>query len=278
MSKPIIPSVAVAACLVATPAFAAIVNVTQNQSGGSDNGTIASITATDNAGANPVTFQPSNLILGTLTAFNDADPRIFVPAGGSVPADRSAVIDNDLNLRDGFGNVNTLTFTFATPVANAAGRADFFIGDFGRSNNDTYRITLNGTTVTVAADTTDANGFSTDPNDEFVTSDFTIDQYTSGVAATTPGALDGQTFTNTNSPSTSAVNFASFDFSAFGVAPGATVSSFSIATTGTGDTTQQLDPMVIGAFGPVSAVPEPTAALAGVVGLGGLLVRRHRRA
>lgn len=107
--------------------------------------TISVITA-DRAGLT-IDYNAVDLTNVTLTDVagmsNDSDRlRVFVPSGGSVPGDRSTVLE-DLSLATGLNNPETITVDFNTPLVNSAG-IDLVLFDWG--TDDPVSVTINGVT------------------------------------------------------------------------------------------------------------------------------------
>lgn len=216
---------------------------------------ITSIEVEANDELSTTTYAAGDLVLGTLTSVS-TDTSLFLPWNTSVPADVSGVIDNDLTIDNGLGNPSSISFTFDTPILNLANSDDFFLADFGGSN-DAHEISINGQTVTISGGTQD---FATPSNVDIAILNDTP-------ASTDPDDLDGLAW-SVSGRSQAPINFNAYDLSDFGIAEGDSAVSMTVTSA------DGLDPMVIGGF---QAIPEPSSAALVLLGLGLVGVSGRRR-
>lgn len=247
--------------LLASPSHASIQGVTTSGPGV----TLTSVTV--NRGGTNFVYPSGDLIGIDVTAFNGNANVILVGAGGAAPApgSRATLLDGDFRLDTGIINpdpiVTAVGVTFNSPVINSLGTdIVFFEFDFADEGNDGLLISINGSTQTLLPDSGPFAG-----------------DFTSRVAVSTLGNVDSLaelerdpfSTANTNNTTQSAWGY-SIDLSTFGVAPGASISSF---TFGSAPNTATIDPVFIAGLPPV--IPEPTSCL--IWGLFGLVAMKRRR-
>lgn len=210
-----------------------------------------------------------DLVLGTITDFlgNQAGV-LLVENGGPAPAvgQRHTLLrDNRIDtgvINQAIGGT-AVTFEFDTPLVNATGTDLIFLEyDDGTNpgDGDVFQVTINGntqvinSTAVLTGDTIAADVFSS----------------TIGTVTSLSG-LENDPFSKVSDPTQRIYGY-SIDFSTFGVAAGALVSSFQYGSNS--NTTG--DPVLIA--GIHAAVPEPTTAILGLIGLVGIGARRRRNA
>ena len=207
------------------------------------------------------TVSGSDLIGITLTSFTDTTgARILNSLGAGIPANgsRAAVLEDGL-LDTGFINLDAFGATFNTPVVNGAG-FDAVLVDRGFSANDTFDLTINGQTLTFTGGAFVNNNFgdgAVDSDDSGGTGAPSVASLAALETTAFPGPVLGESGT---------FPVVGIDFSAFGVAAGATVTSFSYSG-GVGT-----DPVLVAGV----PIPEPASAGLAATGLIGLLARRRR--
>jgi hypothetical protein len=229
------------------------------------NNVITSVTLESNDQTQTRVYDAGDFTLGTLTDFDDSDPQVFVSNGGSVPGDVSSVLDNNLDLEEGFINVSSLEFTFSQPVTNHDNQTDFFIVDFGSGQDDSYTITINGTTVGI--------GPRTSGDTETQSAAIDIDRFSDNTAVSTAAELDALNYAPAGD-SSSNLNYQSFDLDNWGIGVGDTINSLLIETTGSGDSDQRFAPAVIAAFS--NPIPEPSSLALTSLGLALIAGRRRK--
>jgi hypothetical protein len=153
-------------------------------------------------------YTAADLVNVTLTDIqgvsDDGDRvRLFVPNGGSVPADRSSVIE-DLNLNTGFNNAESITVDFNTPLINSGG-IDLILFDWG--TKDPITVTINGVTRSYTS-----SDYDNEPGGSLTTSIFR-----SAGAVNSVSELESDSYASF-SGSASAQTAVGIDLSDFGIA------------------------------------------------------------
>lgn len=223
-----------------------------------------------------VTFTTADLTQVTVTSWASASPGSLLEADTGLstnnnltrsPAQRRALIETDWRLDTGLINPSTTAdsagVSFNTPVANRPG-VDLVIFEINPGTSaDSIVLRINGQQQTVS--TWGSTGYTT-PNADVIKV-----RNTGNTADATPGSLT----TLLNNPiQVNSVNIAQtvfgvgIDFSDFGVAANATVSSFTFWST---STSTAVDPVIIAGI-----IPEPAAVAMVLTTLPALLARRHR--
>lgn len=210
-------------------------------------------------------YNETDLIDVDLTAFNGASGVLLVSNGGSVPAPGSrATLIEDNRVDTGIINPDRggdkMSFDLATPLVNSEG-ADLVVFEIDPSNEsgDTLRAFINGIALNIASDGPVLGAVSAD------------------VYSGTTGDVDSLTELETtaftkNSDPTQALFAYSIDLSDFGIALGASITSFQMGAALSGDT---IDYVYVAGL-PVGVVPEPASL--SLLGLSSLMLIRRRRA
>ncbi|MDF3130467.1 PEP-CTERM sorting domain-containing protein [Kiritimatiellaeota bacterium B1221] len=196
---------------------------------------------------NGITYDTSDLVQVTLTAWKGASVGQFLQYNnGPVTLDeaaRRAFLETDWSGNTGIINPSTSAgsagFNFNTPVKNIAG-ADMFLYEINSSTPDSFQITIDGTTVNVTGAEYGNSGTST-ANADVINFSNAPSNLTNLLTNTTTSGSN-----NINQT----IHGVGIDFSDFGIALGATVSSFTLNSSSSGAT---FDPVII------AAVPEPAS-------------------
>lgn len=216
---------------------------------------------------NGVTYSTDALINISLTAFSGASQSVLLTKNGAstnpTAQERRDFLETDWHADTGIINpsatAGSVQADFDSPVLNRAG-ADMFLYEINgtASQGDPFQITINGTTLTVSGTDYGDSGVSTSLDDVL---------QINPIPATLNDLLNDNSTLGATSISQNILGVG-IDFSDFGVADGATVSSFSYDS----DSSASFDPVI------VAAVPEPgTYALmmSSLVILGIVLRRRQ---
>lgn len=209
-------------------------------------GTFSGQTLTDIT-LNGKTYDTSELIQVTLTSWRGASTgQLLQYNGGPTNPDantRRSFLETDWSGNTGIINPATSAgsagFSFNSPVTNVAG-ADLFLYEItGATFADDFIITIDGNALTVGGDKYGDSGVSSNSADVLNFS-------------STPTTLNSLLTANTSQGSNNisqSIHGVGIDFSDFGITPGATVSSFTLHSTGA----NTFDPVII------AAIPEASS-------------------
>ncbi len=203
----------------------------------------------------------TDLINVTVTDVDDPSLIVILQDGSTTaPTDRTTLM-SDLRLDTGFANVESVEFTFNTPIVNRAG-IDLLVFDYGgftgQSRDDFVLTTPNSATQTYTNVTGVSNG-----------TDLFTELADATTAITNVAELQASGFTNFRGSVAGDQGVLGIELSDFGYAQGDTVASFVLTTSNT-------DPVLI--LGIESAsIPIPEPASVALVGLGGLCLLSRRR-
>lgn len=213
-----------------------------------------------------VTYTTGALVQIELTAFRGQTASVLLQNDGGptnpTAQQRRDFLETDWRGSTGIINPSTtndsVAANFNSPVPNITG-PDMFLYEINTSGADSFEIRINGVQLTV--DGSDYRDSGADTSDDLVLS-----------LSGTPTDLN-DLLTSSAAETSSNINQnimgVAIDFSDFGIAPGATVSSFSYNSA----TSSTFDPVII------AAVPEPRiyALLTGMAALAWIVVRRRKR-
>lgn len=218
----------------------------------------------DSVTLNGVTYATSQLTQIELTAFRGQSSSVLLQQDGGptnpTAQQRRDFLETDWRGDTGIINPSTtadsVAANFKSPVINIAG-PDMFVYEINTSSADPFQIRINGVQLTVNSGDYGNSGADT-LNDDVL------------MLSSTPTDLNGLLTLSSSLGSTNIsqnIVGVAIDFSDFGVALGASVSSFSFNSTGS----QTFDPVII------AAVPEPRtyALLVSVLALGYAIWRRR---
>ncbi|QNN21853.1 hypothetical protein HED60_06055 [Planctomycetales bacterium ZRK34] len=200
--------------------------------------------------ADSKTYAASRLINVTLTDVDDSSIQLIYFRDTALTSDRSSVIE-DLSINTGIANLMSGEFMFNAPVVNRPG-IDFVLFDFG-GQNEAFSITLNSVT----------QGYST--LDTTVITGLLIEAYSTTDPVTTVAELEAVSFPANTDSSASLTGAIGIDLDDFGLATGASATSFLFTST-------NVDPLLIVGL---PAVPSPSALPAGLLLLAAFVVRRR---
>lgn len=224
---------------------------------GSNNATVESIEA------NGFVYSESDFIGADVTAFNmhTGTDTYQVVASGEGPFTGTAAtgLMEDLHMTTGYAGLRNLSYSFLDPVVNNDG-IDLFIFEYGIAETSALDVTLNSTTIDVAA--------GGNPFTSFATVAGTLNREV-GETATSIALLESYAFNGPKiNQSGISIGYLGIDLSDYGVGDGASVSTLSLAGTGDYDITG-----VIG----LSSIPEPSTYALGMGSalLAILLLRRR---
>lgn len=255
----------------ASAASGAVMGVTVADAS-SGNYTLTSVSV-NRSGAGVFTYLPGQLTGVDLTDVDAFDIPLVVQGGASLPAAGTrATLIEDGRLDTGVTNITTIggtpdrsmEVTFASPVVNSAGE-DILLFDL--NGDDGIRFWVNNDRAGQGADVA-AGSFA----GSLITGmPFGSFNYLNGTDTdiNSLAELESPTGFTARAPGTGSVSAAGLDLSSVGVPLGASVTSIRLQSLNA----NRIDPlMIVG----LPAVPEPTAAGAGML-VASLLVRRRRR-